>query len=64
MHRYAEKAREQIPDKREQKAFLRDLVAFLDGPEVHEDLARGHLDGAVAGAKALLEKHAGRTRPA
>jgi uroporphyrin-III C-methyltransferase/precorrin-2 dehydrogenase/sirohydrochlorin ferrochelatase len=64
VHRYAEKAREQIADKREQKAFLRDLVAFLDGPEVHEDLARGHLDGAVAGAKALLEKHAGRTRPA
>jgi uroporphyrin-III C-methyltransferase/precorrin-2 dehydrogenase/sirohydrochlorin ferrochelatase len=64
VHRYAGKAREQIAGKPEQKAFLRELVAFLAGPEVHEDLARGHLDGAVAGAKALLEKHSGRSRTA
>jgi siroheme synthase-like protein len=64
VHRYAAKARERIAGKREQKAFLRELVAFLDGPEVHQDLARGHLDGAVAGAKTLLEKHAGRSRTA
>ena len=62
--RYASKARAQITGKSEQKAFLRELVAFLDGPEVHQDLARGHLDGAIAGAKALLEKHARRSRTA
>ncbi len=62
VHRYAARARETIASKAERQAFLRDLVAFLDGPEVHEDLARGHLDGAVAGAKSLLRKHAERAR--
>jgi siroheme synthase-like protein len=60
IERYREKALEEIPTKAERNAFLRDLVAFLDGPEVHEDLAAGHLDGALAGARDLLRRHAAR----
>ena len=62
LHRYREKALEQIPARKERQTFLRELVAFLDGPEIHLDLAEDHLHGALAGAKALLEKHVQRAR--
>lgn len=59
IERYRQKAAAALPARAARRAYLRDLVAFLDGPEVHEDLAAGHLDGALAGARDLLRKHSG-----
>ena len=59
IERYRQKAAATLPDRAARRAYLRDLAAFLDGPEVHEDLAGGHLDGALAGARDLLRKHTG-----
>ena len=59
IERYRHKAAGALPDRAARRAYLRDLAAFLDGPEVHEDLAAGHLDGALAGARDLLRKHSG-----
>lgn len=61
--RFAARAREQIASRQERLAFQRELVAFLEGPEIHQDLTGGHLDGALAGARELLRKHAARNRP-
>ena len=61
--RFAARAREQIDSRQERLTFQRELVAFLEGPEIHKDLAGGHMDGALAGARELLRKHVARNRP-
>lgn len=58
--RYRSKARACLSSRAERIAFMKDLVAFLDGPEIHKDLEQGHMDGALAGARVLLDRHAQR----